>query len=1008
MFWNLVIGLVSAVGSFAINLILGPKPQNAKPASVDDFTVPTADESRELPWLFGTKELTGPNVHWWGHLKADDIYGGRRYGLFGPRQTIGHNYFLGMHMILCHGVADAVYRIKAGDNDLWKGICKGGRIAVKGKAGGNAGTIYGDVDIEMGAPNQGQNSYLKDRLGADVPAFRGVVGAVLRRPNMGETPYLAPWSFTTQRVFKKWDGSPVWYSAKAGIGEVKVENAAVYIALDVSGSMAGARLANMKAAVIGTLQMLRDSGAVKLDVRMVAWSTTVATSIERRNVTNTGYNDLIAWVNGLSAAGDTSFEAAVSQASSFFAGSGTKRRIFIFVTDGLPTVGSADTAAATLMAISNVEAYAFNIDLPDISETRKLDNTPDDGVPVVSGGDPKPLRDALSFAFSANVDMNPAHIIRECVTDPVKGMGYKESDMGPSWVAAADTLYNEGFGLTLLWQREEEISEFAQMVQSHIDAYVYVDRRTGKFEIKLIRNDYDLDAIPVVTDEDIISVEEVRRRQPAEAVTSVAVKYFDRKQGKDGIYVAHNPAQVQLSEGTVPITRHYPGVQTMELASRLAERDLHALGSGFADGNITVKRTLSGLNPGDPFRLFSERLGFSGEVMRVTEIKLGDGRSNAVRLKFVQDVFGIDADPLIIDEGSEWENPSSEPAPVERRLVHEMPYREMVQAVGEASAGTQLAANPDAGLVQFAGGRPTDDSIQAVVAIDDGTGYEDLGERLRFAPSALVNGALEALETSLTVRGATDLDLVAVGSLASIGDEIVRVDAIAGNTLTIGRGCLDTVPQAHADGAPVVFFDDFSDSDVVERSAGDLISVKLKTETGRGELDEAEAPTDTVMFASRAIRPYRNAKIEPAGPVDATGLSIIPVTWARRNRLTEAAPLAWTDPDQTPEAGQTTTLTLTDPAGVVVHAYTGIAGTSHAVSKADFGELGQGYIVVSSERDGRVAWRSYSIPVILATPGPSDILIDNDTVSVSATTGTVVGKLSTVGGMAPITFEIID
>lgn len=59
--------------SFVIALSAIPKAQSRKPAGLDEFTAPTADEGREIPVLFGTRDLNGPNVVWYGDLKTEAI-----------------------------------------------------------------------------------------------------------------------------------------------------------------------------------------------------------------------------------------------------------------------------------------------------------------------------------------------------------------------------------------------------------------------------------------------------------------------------------------------------------------------------------------------------------------------------------------------------------------------------------------------------------------------------------------------------------------------------------------------------------------------------------------------------------------------------------------------------------------------------------------------------------------------------------------------------------------------
>lgn len=68
--WLFIAGFVIAL---AASYALAPKPQNAKPAGLADIEVPTAEEGREVPVLFGTREIRGPNVVWYGDLDTKPI-----------------------------------------------------------------------------------------------------------------------------------------------------------------------------------------------------------------------------------------------------------------------------------------------------------------------------------------------------------------------------------------------------------------------------------------------------------------------------------------------------------------------------------------------------------------------------------------------------------------------------------------------------------------------------------------------------------------------------------------------------------------------------------------------------------------------------------------------------------------------------------------------------------------------------------------------------------------------
>lgn len=68
-----VVMLIILLLSTALQILLTPKPPLPKPASLDDFTVPTADQSRPIPVIFGTVRVTGPNVTWFGDLYSEPI-----------------------------------------------------------------------------------------------------------------------------------------------------------------------------------------------------------------------------------------------------------------------------------------------------------------------------------------------------------------------------------------------------------------------------------------------------------------------------------------------------------------------------------------------------------------------------------------------------------------------------------------------------------------------------------------------------------------------------------------------------------------------------------------------------------------------------------------------------------------------------------------------------------------------------------------------------------------------
>lgn len=70
VWWYIIIFIVALViGATAMS----PKSRSQPPAGLGDFKVPTAEEGREIPVLFGTRDCEGPNVVWYGDLRVIPI-----------------------------------------------------------------------------------------------------------------------------------------------------------------------------------------------------------------------------------------------------------------------------------------------------------------------------------------------------------------------------------------------------------------------------------------------------------------------------------------------------------------------------------------------------------------------------------------------------------------------------------------------------------------------------------------------------------------------------------------------------------------------------------------------------------------------------------------------------------------------------------------------------------------------------------------------------------------------
>lgn len=183
------------VATTLISAVLAPRPKRDKPraAGLGEFEVPIASTSAPIPVCAGRVRLSAPNVVWYGDLRTRKIKQ-KTGGLFGSSsQTIGYRYYLGQHLVFGHASADArVTKLYVADKLAWSGAATGGASIVVDAPdllGGDkqGGGFSGTIDVLVNPPTA--NAYLAARLG-EVPAYRGLLGLVLRQCYTGTSPYV--------------------------------------------------------------------------------------------------------------------------------------------------------------------------------------------------------------------------------------------------------------------------------------------------------------------------------------------------------------------------------------------------------------------------------------------------------------------------------------------------------------------------------------------------------------------------------------------------------------------------------------------------------------------------------------------------------------------------------------------------------------------------------------------------------------------------------------------------
>lgn len=567
--------------------------------------------------------------------------------------------------------------------------------------------------------------------------------------------------------------------------------------------------------------------------------------------------------------------------------------------------------------------------------------------------------------------MNPAHMAYEAFTNRDWGRGMPRDGLqDEDWLETATTLYNEGFGLCMRYNRQSELGPFIQDIVDHIGGSIYPDRSTGRLSLSLLRGDYDMESIPLFTyDTGLIALEDAETASQDDIKNEVIVKWTDPIGKEERSARVQNLASRQATGASNSVTTSYAGVPTVELALRLAQRDVKASANSLKRYKVVLDRRAWRIVPGKVFRISVPDRNIFNAVLRAGKVTEEGGTDGKITVEAVLDVFGLPAASFISDQDSEWVPPDRTAQIPEQRVVREATYAELVVALDPANL---QILSPDVGTIATVVGRPsslTQGYDLESMAVGDTSPTVGSGV---FAPYVILSEAITPYQTEVSFVISFDVGIIETGAAVQIGDEICRLDDIeidgsGVGTLTIARGCVDTLPQAHAVGVAALIVTNEVGGDGREYASGETVSVKVLPYTSTNRLDPALAPNDPVSIEGRQGRPYPPGDLLVNGApfADATAAEgTIALTWTHRDRIIQQDQLIEHGAASIgPEPGTTYTVRVYNgDTATPVRTAAGIVGTAFDYTSAMASEDAVGsdiWFEVESVRAGYVSFNRY-------------------------------------------------
>lgn len=791
----------------------------------------------------------------------------------GGSVNIGYWYRVGYH----HGISgtpiDAFLEFRGGDKTAWSGeLTASGIININAPYlwGGekDQGGIVGQFEVMFGDADQQPNSYLLSTFGSQVPGWRGVTTGVFRGGRFGAmNPYPQKPAYKIRAIKKGWDNDTCWYPEKAEV----VLASSTTLPSDSTGWD------------YQVLPAETNPGYNNLDIPTSGWTTGAQAPFAGGtlvSVGNTNWHDhTTLWVR---------------RSVSIF---GINQRLTVRAENGCVIFINGALAGAvnrSNSSIPNNQTNTFVFPL-QTGQTYELAIKAFDETDTANGG----TELYVEISTAGLIAMNPAHLLYEARTAADRGAEPIESMADASWRAGADWFAAQGFGLCTNFDPDgESVDSFIARIERVAGCSVNRSPVDGLWYLDIANGVYDLDSLPILTDDDILSWEHTPSI-PDDAVNSLSVEFEDVQQK---VTVTTPPVRALAlisANGLNHDVRQFHELPTGELATRVAQRELAAVVTPTRAFTLTTTRKPYNWRRYTYFRLQAPRMGIADMVCLLAEKNSGTLKSGAMKISAVQDIYSLTTASFAeIEEGVDTRPPQI-PLGIVQQAAFEAPYIELARRL---PAATLDALGADAAyLMAIAKDPNTSRDYTMLASSDGGTTYRE-ASIARWCPNGLIvegDARIDGVPaTAFTLSGGDRLDGVAVSSAAWWDGELVQVDAIdvGASTITLGRGCADTTPIPHAAGARIWFYDGYAAEDRTEYTDGETVDVLLLTNTGTQQLDPSLATPLEVTFAQRQSRPYPPGKVRIGGlPYPSVVADEFAVTWVHRNRVTQADQLVDTE-----------------------------------------------------------------------------------------------------------------
>ena len=213
-----------------------------------------------------------------------------------------------------------------------------------------------------------------------------------------------------------------------------------------------------------------------------------------------------------------------------------------------------------------------------------------------------------------------------------------------SFEYAAQILHQEKFGISFVMTREKKTIDWIKEILRTIDGAVYYSPTDGKYKIKLFRDDYDKNNLPVY-DEVNTKGYKIERGSWSDVVTTFNFKFTNPDNGKADSIVIYNNAALTMVGYVKQKEFSFMMIQGSHARKNVINRVIKKQGYPLATLRMKVNiMEAYDLVPGSVFIFKNDKYGLPARVYRV--ITVGGDKEDTLDLEIsaIEDLFSLDVD----------------------------------------------------------------------------------------------------------------------------------------------------------------------------------------------------------------------------------------------------------------------------------------------------------------------------------------------------------------------------